>query len=82
MASVRYKFVVCATCGAEFEATTSARLDKFKPRRTCPDHRGTLRFEGGGRVAWKDRVQETEPARLQPGQRPFAPTVAYVGARR
>lgn len=59
----------CWICGAAFECTTGS---SFKPTRNCPAHRG--------RVRWRDRVQETEPAMAAhplPDGRPIAPVSAY-----
>lgn len=65
---------VCAACGADFECTTGP---SFRPVRTCEKHRRERNY-----LAWKHRVQVTEPAPLEPGMRPHAPVQAYEGARR
>jgi hypothetical protein len=59
---------VCSQCRGQFECTTPALTLNFKPARRCPDCRTKCK--------WSERFK-ADNMPLQPGQRPFAPIIAY-----
>lgn len=65
----------CLDCDEVFETTTAARAPAFKPgARRCAAHRSSRR------LAWRDRIGETDPAvaaRPLPDGRPVAPVDVY-----
>jgi hypothetical protein len=64
---------ICPQCRRTFECTTPAVTSQFRPARRCPDCRAKCK--------WGERFKGDNMP-LQPGQRPFAPIIAYQDERK